>query len=118
MGSSELFFRFSNPVNSAKSLLDGNTDHLLAEAKSELIKQECKVDSFNTRMRELQRRTHSQRLELDDAQFGHEESRREQVRLQEELALRERALRDTRIRGIHEMEELRNCKLTNSLYKN
>ena len=30
--SNELFFRFSNPANVAKSRLDGNRDHLLAEA--------------------------------------------------------------------------------------
>ena len=35
---------------------------------------------------------------------------REQVRLQEELLIREEALQDTRIRGIHEMEELRRAQ--------
>ena len=109
-GNSEPFFRSSNPVNSAKYLLGGNRDYMLAEAKSELMKQECKVDSFNTCIRELQRQVHSQRLELDDAHCRYEESRREQVRLQEELALREITLRHTRIRGIHEMEELRRAQ--------
>ena len=93
---------------------------MLAEAKSELMKQECKVDSLNTCIRELQRQTHSQRLALDGAHCGYEESRREQVRLQEELAVREKAPRDTRIRGIHEMEELRSSRigeLKNSLHK-
>ena len=47
-GSNGPFFRFSNLVNVAKSLLDGNGDHMLAEARSELMKQECKVDSLNT----------------------------------------------------------------------
>ena len=37
-GSKELFIRFSNPANVAQSLLDGNRDHLLAEARSELMK--------------------------------------------------------------------------------
>ena len=87
LASNEPFFRFSNPVNSSKSLLDGNRDHILAEAKSKLMKQESKVDSLDTCIRELQRQAHSQRLELDDAHCGYEESRREQVRLQEELAL-------------------------------
>ena len=49
-------------------------------------------------------------FELDDVNFGYEESRREQVRLQEELALREKALRDPHIRNIHEMEELRRVR--------
>ena len=61
---------------------------MLAEANSELMKQECKVDSLTTCTRELQRQTHSQRLESDDAHRGYEETRREQVRSQEELALR------------------------------
>ena len=39
-GSNEPFIRFSNPANVAKSLLVGNRDHLLAEARSELMKQE------------------------------------------------------------------------------
>ena len=93
-----------------KSILESHRDHMLAKAKSEIMKQECKVDSLNTCIRELQRQAHSQRLELDDANCGYEESRREQVRLQEELDLREQALRDTRIRNIHEMKELRRVR--------
>ena len=56
---------------------------------------------------ELQQQTCAQRLELEDAHFGYEECRREQVRLQEELAMKEKALRDTQIRSIHEMGELK-----------
>ena len=37
-GRNKLFIRFSNPANVAKSLLDGNRDHFLAEARSELLK--------------------------------------------------------------------------------
>ena len=66
------------------------------------------MDPLNIWIRELQRQAHAQRLELDDANGGYEESRKEQVRQEEKLALRERerALRDTRIRNVHEMEEL------------
>ena len=53
---------------------------MLSEAKSEIMKQECKVDYLYACVRELQRQAHSQRLELDDANCGYEESRREQVR--------------------------------------
>ena len=83
---------------------------MFSEAKSEIMKQECKVDSRNTCISEFQQQTYAQRLELEDAHFGYAESRREQVRLEEELALIERALRNTRIRNIHEMEELRRAK--------
>ena len=72
--------------------------------------QECKVGSPNSCINELQQKAYAQRLELDDARCGCEESRREQVRQQEQLVMREKALRDTRIRGILEMEELRRAQ--------
>ena len=66
-------------------------------------KQEHKVKSLNNCINELQQQTYAQRLELQDAQHGYTESRREQVRLQEELSLKEKVLRDTQIRSMHEM---------------
>ena len=48
-----------------------------------------------------------QGLELQDAQHGYIESRREQVRLQEELSLKEKFLRDTQILCMHEMGEMK-----------
>ena len=47
---------------------------------------------------------------MDDVNYGYEESRREQARLHEELAQREKALRDTRIRNIHEVEDLKRAQ--------
>ena len=85
--SNEPFIRFSTPANVVKSLLDGNRDHLLAEARSELMKQEYKVESLNTCISELQQQTYAQRLKLEDTHHGYVESRREQVRLQEELSM-------------------------------
>ena len=102
-GSSEPFFRFSNPANVTNSLFDGNRDHLLAEARLELMKQEYKVESLDTCINELQQQSYAQRLELEDAHFGCAESRREQVRMREELVMKEKALRDTQIRSLHEM---------------
>ena len=43
-GTNEPIFRFSNPTNVAKSLLDGNRDHLLTQARSKPMKQEHKVE--------------------------------------------------------------------------
>ena len=84
-GSDESFFRSSYPANVSKYLfLMVNRDHMLAEARSELMKQECKVESLNTCINQHQQQTYAQRLELEDAHFGYAESRREQVRLQEE----------------------------------
>ena len=82
----------------------------LLKRDSELMNQECKVESLNNCIGELQRQTYARRLGLGGAHCGYEESRREQVRLQEELVMREEPLRDTRTRGIHEMEELRRAQ--------
>ena len=73
--SNELFIRFSNLANVAKSLLDENRDHLLAEARSELMKQEYQVESLTTCISELQQQTYAQRLELEDAHQNLEESK-------------------------------------------
>ena len=57
-----------------KSIFEVHREHMLAKAKSAIMKQDCKVDSLNTCIRELQRQVHSQRLELDDVNCGYEES--------------------------------------------
>ena len=111
-GCGEPIFRFSDPANVARSLLDGNEDDLLAEARSELMKQHYKVESLNNCISELQQQTYAQRLELEDARGGCVESRREQVRLQEELVMKEKALRDTQLRSMHEMGEEESSRIT------
>ena len=40
------FFRFSDPEETARLVLEEQSDHLLAEAKSEILKQECEVDTL------------------------------------------------------------------------
>ena len=77
-------FRNANPSNLRGSLLEGNKDHLLNQARSDLAKQELHVESLNKCIGEVQRQTEEQRLAFQDAQYGFVESRREQVRLQEE----------------------------------
>ena len=49
-------------------------------------------------------------MEIGHTITEYEQSRREQARLHEEWAEQERALRDTRIRSIHEIEELKNVQ--------
>ena len=44
---------FSFLVNVARSLLDGNRDHLLTQARSELMKQEHKMESLKNCINEL-----------------------------------------------------------------
>ena len=74
------------------------------------MKQEYKVESLDTCISELQQQTYAQRSELEDAHHGYVESRREQVRPQEKLVMKERALRDTQIRNIHEMGEIKRAQ--------
>ena len=85
-GNDEIFFKFSDPEEAARLVLEEQRDHLLSEAKSEIFKQECKVDFLKTCIRAFQRQTHSNRLDMDNVNYGYEESRREHDRLHEELA--------------------------------
>ena len=80
-GKGETFFRFSDLEEASRLVLEEQREHLLAEAHSEILKQECKVDTLNTCIREFQRQAHSNRLGMDDVNYGYEESRREQARL-------------------------------------
>ena len=101
-------FRIADPANVGKSLLDGNKDPLLDQARSELMKQEHHVGSLHNCIDELQKQAYDQRLEFDDAaQHGYAESRREQVRLQEEFVIKEKALRDNQNRRMYEMGEMK-----------
>ena len=49
-------------------------------------------------------------LELEDAHHGYVESRKEQSRLQEEVSLKERSLRETQIRNIPEMGQMKSAQ--------
>ena len=73
-------FRNADPSNLRGSLLEGNKDHLLNQARSDLAQQELHVRSLNKCIGELQRQTEEQRLAPQDAQYGFVESRGEQVR--------------------------------------
>ena len=53
-GKGETFVRFSCPEETVSVALEQQRDHQLAEAKSEILKQECKVDTVDTCIREFQ----------------------------------------------------------------
>ena len=72
-----------------------------------LKNQEHQVGSLNNCIGELQRQVYAQRLELQEAHHGSIESRREQARLKEELSMKEKVLRDTQIRNVHELGEMK-----------
>ena len=103
-------FKNADPSNLGTSLLEGNRDHLLSQAKSEIMRQEHQVGSLNNCTNEQQQHAYAQRLELQDAQHGYIESRREQVHLQEELSMKEKVLRDTQIRSMHEVGEMKRAQ--------
>ena len=83
-------------------LLDDQEKRLLSEAKSEVQKHECRAGLADSSILKLNIPVESQRKEI-----GHTITGYEQGLLHEKLAERERALRETRIRGIHKMEELK-----------
>ena len=95
-------FKNADPSNLGRSLLEGNKDHLLSQARSEL-RQEHQVGALKNCISEVQQQASDQRLELQDAQYGYVESRREQVRLQEESSMKEKVLQETQIRSMHEL---------------
>ena len=82
----------------------------LAEAKFEVRKQECRADFLDSSVRDLQRQLDSNRLEINCTNQGYEESRKEQARLHEELAHQKRVLRETQIRSVHEVRELKSAQ--------
>ena len=74
------------------------------------MKQEHQVGSLNSCINEPQQQAHAQGLELRDAHHGYVESRREQVRLQGGLSMKDKVLRDTQIRNIHELGEMKRAQ--------
>ena len=108
-GKGETFFRFSDPEEAARLVLEEQRDIIYSQ-KQNLKSQECQVDLLNTSTREFQRQVPSNRLEMYDVNHGYEESRRVQARFHEELARWDKALRETHIRSIHEVEELKGAQ--------
>ena len=99
-------FKHPDPSNLLRYRLEGHKDHLLSHARSEFLRQEHKVESLNNCISELQQQASAQGLALQEAQLGYFESRRERTRQQEELSMKEKILRDTRIRNNHELGEM------------
>ena len=68
-------FKHADSSNLGRSLLEGNKDHLLSQAKSEFMRQEHQVGSLNNCISELRQPAYAQRMELQDAQHEKIESR-------------------------------------------
>ena len=87
-------------------ILEREKEQLLAEAKSEILRHEYRADLAENKTCELKRQIGSQAVEIGHTR-GYEQSRREQALLHEELADRERAICDSRVRSVQKLEELR-----------
>ena len=70
-------------LSETRLILGEQRDHLLAEARSEVLQQECRADFLDCSIRELQRKIHFSRTKIDHTNLGYETSRREQARLHE-----------------------------------
>ena len=103
-------FRDANPANVAKTILEGNRDHLLTQARTELMKQEHKVESLSILSVSFSNKLMLKRLDLESAHHGYVESRRKQVRLQKELVMKVKVLRDNQIRSVHEVGEMKRAQ--------
>ena len=66
-------FKNSDPSSLGRSLLEGNEDHLLSQARSDLMKHRHQVESLNNCNSVRQQQAYAQQLELQDAQHGYVE---------------------------------------------
>ena len=71
-------FKSANPPNLERSLLEGNKDHLLSQARADLMKQELQVDSevrIKLMLKDWNCRAHSTDiLNLDENKFVHKKN--------------------------------------------
>ena len=79
---------------------------ILAGVRSEIREHELQAESDKRSIQEFPGIIDSQRMEIDHTITGCDQSRRDQLLLQEELSEQNRALRETRIRNMRDMEEL------------
>ena len=87
-------------------LLERQKEQILAEVRSEIQKHELQAESDKRSIQEFSEIIDSQRMEIDHTIASDEQSRRDQVLLQEQLSEQNRALRETRIRNMRDMVKL------------
>ena len=103
----------ANPSYFSGTLLEGDKDQLLNQARSDLARKEIHVESLNKCIDDLQKRTEVKVWASQEAQHGFAESRREQARLQEELIRKETACTNWK-----RWRERKYSKLTKCRFKN
>ena len=86
--------------------LKDKKEQILAEVRSEIQKHELEAESDRRSIQELTGIIDSQRMEIDHTITRCEQSRRDQLLLQEEISEQHRDPRETCIRNMRDMEEL------------
>ena len=99
---------YANVSNLSETLLEGNKDHLLNRARTDLARREIYVEFLNKCIDDLLQRTVVQDRALQN-EFV--ESHREQSRKQEEKTRKEEALRDAQIRSMHELVKMKRAQV-------
>ena len=82
-------------------------EQILAGVRTEIQKHELQADSDRRSIQELSGIIDSQRRKIDHTVAGCEQSRRDQLLLQEQPSEQNRDLREDRTKSLHEMEELK-----------
>ena len=89
-----------------KTILEMQRDRLLSDAKSKILKYESQTGIAENYICELKNKVGSHDMEIRRANDGYVYLRSQRDLLHRELAERERAVLDTQIRGVHELEAL------------
>ena len=93
-------------------LFERQKEQILAEARTEIQKHEFQADSDRRSIQELNGIIESQRREIDHALAGDEQLRRDQQLLHEQLSEQNRDLRETHMKSLNEMEELKRFQVS------
>ena len=88
-------------------LLEGQKDHLLSKARSELDKQELRVESKDRALHESSVQLYSQRTERHQANKLSDQSQRERAGYAPNRTEEKRVLQEDRMRSLQEKEELK-----------
>ena len=105
-------FGNANLSNLSGTLLEGNKDHLLSQARSDLAKRELHVESLSKCIGDLQETNggakprHYRTCKTNSLNLVENKTR-----LQEELSMKEKVLRNTVNRSKHEMGKMKRAQV-------
>ena len=108
-------FGNANVSNLSETPLEGNKDHLLNRARTDLARREIHVESLNKCINDLQKKNAGTRRTNTNLSIVVEN------KLDCKVLRKEKALRDTQIRSVHDLEKWRErkySKLTKCRFKN